>query len=192
MRRLVVAAMAVVALGVGIGTNVADGRLEPFGARGGSGAIGEDVSAYPYTVHVTEAVVATSLVELDFEGQPTTIGSDGVWVVLTLSYATARQSASPSGSGVLLRAADGREYPVSRRSPESQWMAGPDIWVRGDLAFEVPADAVDGLELVFNPVSQIFGPMPVQYAVIPLDLDLDAIVPEVEVVRFELLDEGER
>lgn len=192
MRRLVVAAMAVVALGVGITTNVAESRLEPFGARGEAGAVGEDVSAYPYTVHVTDAVVAATLVELDWEGQPTTVGSDGVWVVVTLSYATARQSSLPSGSGVVLRASDGREYPVSRRSPESQWMAGPDIWVRGDLAFEVAADAVDGLELVFDPVTRIFGPMPVQYAVIPLGLGLDAIVPEVEVARFEVLDEGER
>ncbi|WP_156251432.1 hypothetical protein [Pseudactinotalea terrae] len=191
-RRWVIIALAVLAVVVGITSNLADARLLPYGPVAATGAMGEDVSAFPYTVHVNHAQAAASIVEAGrFEPPPPTT-TDGVWVVVNLSYATEDEVRIPGSSALVLRAEDGRQFPVSNRSPARPWLAGADIWVRGDLAFEVAPDTLDGLMLVFDPELKIYGPMPMQYAQIPLDLDPDDVVEVLDLTETETLPVGKR
>lgn len=191
-RRLVVVLLALAAVALGIGTNVADARLLPYGSVGVTGSVVEDIAAFPYTIHVSEAQAASSVVEQTFSGPGEPIGSDGVWVVVTISYATQDEVRIPGGSGLVLRDGDGREFPVSLRSDGTAWQAGPDIWVRGTLAFEVALDSLDDLTLVFDPGIQIYGPMPMRYVQVPLDLDPGSIVEVVELVEPVTLGVDER
>lgn len=191
-RRLVVVLLAVLAVALGIATNVVDARLLPYGPTAVTGAVGEDVAAFPYRVHVSGAQAATSVIEPGvFEQQPP-IATDGVWVVVTISYATQDKVRIPSGSGVVLRDGGGREFPVSARTSATAWLAGPDTWVRGDLAFEVAPDSLEDLTLVFDPGLQIYGPMPMAYARIPLGLDPGAVLDAVELAEPVELAVGER
>jgi len=191
-RRWVIVGLAALAIVLGIATNVADARLLPYGPTSSTGVIGEDTGAYPFTVHVTQARAAHTLVECcRFETPPPT-GTDGVWVVVTLSYATADRPRGATGTGLVLRSADGREFPVSDRMGSGGWLAGPDIWVRGDLAFEVAPDTLGDLTLVFDPGMQLYGPMPTQYARIPLDLDPGEVLDVIELSEEQILGAGER
>lgn len=191
-RRWIIAGLTVIAVVLGVLTNLADARLLPYGPTGNTGAIGEDVSAHPFTVHVSGAEAATSVVECcRFEPPPPT-ESDGVWVVVHLSYATTDKPRVPSGSRLVLRSGDGREFPVSNRTFSTTWLAGPNVWIRGDLAFEVAPDVLEDLTLVFDPGIQIYGPMPTQYARIPLDLDAGDVVDVLELAEQETLAAGDR
>src|SRR5690606_3000617 len=169
-RRLVVALLAVGAVLLGVVVNVVDARLLPYGPTGATGEAGEDVGALPSLVHVSAVRVAETVREprLDERGVP--VAGGGLGVVVTLSYASEDRFRVPSRGRIVLRAGDGREFPVSARSGLTTWPAGPDTWVRGDLAFEVAPDAVEHLTLMFDPGLQIYGPMPMPYARIPLDL----------------------
>lgn len=191
-RRWIVIGIAVLAVLMGIATNMADARLEPYGPTGADGAMGEDVAAFPFTVHVLEVHAAHAVVDCcRFEPPPPT-ETDGVWVVVSLSYATADQPRTPAGGALVLRSGDGREFPVSLRSSATPWLAGPDIWIRGDLAFEVAPDTLDDLTLVFDPGLQIYGPMPMSYARIPLELGAGGVVDVLELQEQAVLGEGER
>lgn len=192
MRRgLVVAAVTVVAVALGIGANLVEDRLKPYGPTGVDGTVGEDIDVFPYRVHVHDAQVATHVLDTGvFEA--TTVDSDGVWVVVELSYATFDEVRSPFGSGMVVRDDRGREYPISARADASEWLAGADIWVRGQLAFEVAPDAVDSLSLVFDPTFALYGPLPTTYATIPLALDGVDVVESVELTDIEVLPVGER
>ncbi len=191
--RLVVAALAAVAVIVGIGTNIADARLLPWGVRGLSGAIGEDIDVHPYQVHVNGVTVAETVVQTSpISGDVTEIDSVGIWVGVDRSYATVDTARTPGSSDVVLRDGQGREYAVSYRSDGQAWLAGPDIWLRGTLAFEVAPDSLTGLVLVFDPQGKLYGPMPVDYAVIPMEVDDVAIQPSTEIVAPQILDEGDR
>lgn len=191
-RRLVVALLAVGAVLLGVVANVVDARLLPYGPTGATGEVGEDIGAFPYRVHVSDVRVAETILEprLFEPGDP--VASDGVWVVVTLSYATEDRLRVPSSGRIVLRAEDGREFPVSARSGLTTWLAGPDTWVRGDLAFEVAPDAVEHLTLVFDPGLQIYGPMPMPYARIPLDLADVEVLDAAELAQPVELAVGER
>lgn len=191
-RRVVVVLLALAAVALGLATNVADARLLPYGPVSVTGDIGEDVSAFPYTFHVIDAHAASAVVRTDLYEPGDPIESDGVWVVVTLSYATQDKVRTPSGSGLVLRDGDGREFPVSSRSPATPWLAGADIWVRGNLAFEVAPDSLGDLTLVLDPGLQIYGPMPMRYARIPLDLDPDDVATSIELIEPVQLAVGER
>lgn len=191
-RRLVVAVLALAAVVLGIGTNVADARLLPYGRIGVSGSVGEDIAMFPYTIHVGEAQAADFVVEQTLSGTGEPIETDGVWVVVTLSYATQDEVRLPGSYRIVLRDGDGREFPVSPRSDGGPWQAGPDIWVRGTLAFEVAPDSLDDLTLVFDPEIQLYGPMPMRYAQVRLDLDPGSVVEVVELAEPVVLGVGER
>ncbi|WP_420114202.1 hypothetical protein [Pseudactinotalea sp.] len=145
-RRWVVAGMAVIALAAGAGANAIDNHHLATGwhtvVRGDEGV---DVVAANYQVHVHGAT-ASPHVE---DREPVT--SPGIFVLVDLSYATTDAWGTPEE--VMLMDADGREFtsPGGFSSAGRPWLAGPDIWYRGGLLFEVPADAVDDLTLVFNP-----------------------------------------
>jgi hypothetical protein len=191
-RRWVVIGLAALAVVLGILTNLADARLLPYGPTSSTAAIGEDAGAYPFTVHVSDVQAAHTVVQCCLFETPPPTETDGVWVVVTLSYATADRPRSAGGTGLVLRSGDGREFPVSNRMGSGGWLAGPDIWVRGELVFEVAPDALADLTLVFDPGIQIYGPMPTQYARIPLDLDPDGVLEVIELSEQEILAAGER
>lgn len=192
MRRWVMLALLVVALGVGAIANSVTENLLPRGDIGSVVAMGEDAQAYPFTVHVHSATAAETAVEEGLFDNVSTVGTAGVFVIVDLSYAAHGKDRLPSGAGILLRDGQGREFPVSRRVGSGTWMAGADIWVRGDLPFEVARDSLGSLELVFMPTLQIVGPMPMRYVVVPLNLDPAAVVDSVEITDSRLLAEGER
>lgn len=146
-RRWAVAGMAMIALAAGAGANAIDDHHLATGwhtvVRGEEGA---DVVAANYQVHVHGA---TSSPHVE-DREPVT--SPGVFVLVDLSYATTDSWGSPEE--VVLVDRDGREFSSPREfssSATQPWLAGPDIWYRGALLFEVPADVVDHLTLVFNP-----------------------------------------
>lgn len=192
VRAFAVGGLVVLATALGVVVNRVEASIGPFWPTAVSGTIGEDVEAYPFTVHVTEAAAARTVTATGMwdDGEP--IGSDGVWVVVELSYATAEEI-DIAGSYVRVRDAQGREYPVSSRSDAMPWTAGPDVWVRGQLGFEVAPDSLDGLELIFDPQQHVYGPMPFRYAVIPLELDPDSLAETIPIADdVVVLGEGER
>lgn len=190
MRRGWVIGLTVLAVALGIAVNVVDARLLPYGPRSVSASLGQDVQVRPFQLHVTGAQAASTVVDPGLFGDPTTIETDGVWVVVALSYATLDTARLPS-NGFTVRDPRGREYPVSNRSPATEWFAGADTWVGGQLAFEVAPDALEGLVLVFDPASDLYGPMPTTYALVPLDLD-GTVVDSVELVDAAPLAAGDR
>jgi len=190
-RRWAVVGLAVLVLALGIAANVTEARLLPYGPTSVSASLGQDVQVSPFRLHVTGAQAATTVTDPGLFGDATTIDSDGVWVVVDLSYATVDTIRSPAAGGILVRDPSGRAYPVSNRSPATEWLAGADTWVGGQLAFEVAPDALAGLVLEFAPSSTLYGPMPNTYALIPLDLD-GTLVDNVELVDAEPLAVGER
>lgn len=189
-RRWLVAGLGTLVVLLGIIANLVDDRLLPYGPTSVSASLGEDVQVFPFRLHVTGAQAAETVVDPGLFGDATTIESDGIWVVVDLSYATADTVRSPFG-GFLVRDPSGREYPVSNRSPADEWLVGADTWVGGQLAFEVAPDALDGLVLVFDPSSETYGPMPTTYAVVLLDLD-GTVLESIELADAEPLAAGDR
>lgn len=190
-RRWAVLGLAALVVTLGVLANVVGTRLLPYGPTSVSASLGEDVQTYPFQVHVTGAQAARTVIDPGLFGDATTIDSDGIWVVVDLSYATADTVRIAGSGGIMVRDPRGREYPVSNRSPATAWLAGADTWVGGQLAFEVAPDALDGLVLVFDPHSELYGPMPMRYAVIPLELD-GTVLDAVELVTAEPLAAGDR
>lgn len=144
--RWAVAGMVALALAAGAGANAIDAHYLATGwhtvVRGEEGA---DVVAANFQVHVHGA---TSSPHLDDRASVT---SPGVFVLVDLSYATTDAWSTPEE--VVLLDGGGREYtsPGGFSAAARPWLAGPDIWFRGALLFEVPADVIDDLTLVFRP-----------------------------------------
>lgn len=141
--RWAVATMAVAALGVGGLANVVDDRYLASGWHTTvHGVEGEDVVGGTFQVHVHGATAAQALA--DDEPVP----SAGWYVVVDLSYATTDEWSTPEE--VVLVDRDGREFthPGGFGFTGAPWLAGPDIWFRGTLLFEVPEDALESLSLV--------------------------------------------
>lgn len=145
-RRWAVAGMAALALAVGAGANAIDSHYLATGwhtvVRGEEGV---DVVAANYQVHVHGATASPHLEDRE------RVSSPGLFVLVDLSYATTDSWDTPRE--VVLVDGDGREYtsPGGFSSAARPWLAGPDIWFRGALLFEVPADVVDDLTLAFRP-----------------------------------------
>jgi len=179
------AAMAAAAVLAGGLANAADDALLPSGwTTTVRGAEGEDVVVGNLQVHVHGATASTRVDDLD---GPLT--SPGLFVAVDLSYATTDAWATPEV--IVLIDGDGREYsdPSNLGLSGSTWLAGPDIWFRGDLLFEVPADAVtSSLTLEIRPetavavlpstIGQI--PLTVTRAEDPLEIGSDTLLAEGE------------
>lgn len=145
-RRWPVIAMIVLALAIGAGANAIEQQHLASGwhtvARGEPG---RDLTVGNLQVHVHGAV-ASSTIDDD---EPLT--SPGTFVLVDLSYATTDSWFLPE-SPVLVDG-EGREYtePSGFSSAGGAWMAGPDVWYRGGLLFEVPTDVVDDLSIELRP-----------------------------------------
>jgi len=138
--------MVAVAVAVGGGANAIDSNDLASGwhtvVRGESAA---DVVAASFQVHVHGAASSPYLDDGEL------VTSPGLFVVVDVSYAT--EDAWRTPEEIVLVDADGREFtqPSGFGSAGSPWLAGPDIWFRGGLLFEVPADAVADLTLEVRP-----------------------------------------
>lgn len=104
-----------------------------------------DVEVGNFLVHVHGASSSSDLED----GEVLT--SAGTFVVVDLSYATTDAWVAPDE--VVLIDGEGREFgePSGFGSDGRVWEAGPDIWLRGTLLFEVPTDAAEDLTLEFRP-----------------------------------------
>lgn len=109
------------------------------------GAESADHTVGTFQVHVHGAATSARLEDREL------VTSPGAFVVVDLSYATTDAWGAPEE--VVLIDGAGREFtePTGFSSDGRVWEAGPDIWARGTLLFEVPVDAVDDLTLEFRP-----------------------------------------
>ena len=144
--RWAAAAMLVAAIAVGGGANAIDSNFLATGWHSVQhGEEGSDSTVGNFQVHVHGATTATQLEDGDV------VTSPAAFVVVDLSYATTDAWETPEE--VVLIDGDGREFvePSGFGSDGRVWPAGPDIWHRGTLLFEVPGEAVGELTLEFRP-----------------------------------------
>lgn len=140
------AAMLAAAIAVGGAANAIDDAYLASGwhtvVRGTEAT---DVEVGPFQVHVHGATSSSQLEDGEVLTSPAT------FVVVDVSYATSDAWATPEE--VVLIDTEGREFvpPTGFGRDGAAWAAGPDIWLRGTLLFEVPVEAVDGLALEFRP-----------------------------------------
>ena len=110
-----------------------------------------------------------------------------------MSYAALDEPRLALPPSFVLRDGQGREFPLSTRFRTTTWLVGADIWVRGELAFEVAPNALADLSLLFIPAFERYGPLPTQYLEVPLELDPTAVLDETDVEIYSTtLGEGER
>ncbi|ACQ78723.1 hypothetical protein Bcav_0460 [Beutenbergia cavernae DSM 12333] len=160
----------------------------PAQPRAATGAVGEDVTAYPLVVHVTGARAARLLTYEEFDG-PMELDSGGAWVGVTLSYAGIDTPVLPSGFE--LRDAQGRTFSESDRVDVMTRTAQPDEFFRTEIVFEVPTGALDG-DLLLRALPSGEVDIPMWIAEIPLGrVEVDDAAP-LEPVEGEFLPVGER
>lgn len=183
--RWAMAAMAAVAVAVGGVANAIDDAELPSGWRTlDRGEVGTDVTVEPFQLHVHGATASR-----EFDDYGDLLTSPGYYVVVEVSYAATDQWRSPD-EFVLLDAA-GREFghPGGFGFTGSAWSAGPDIWMRGDLLFEVPEDALGTMTLELRPDL----PNPLLPATLgQVEVEVTTTELPVSVADPELLPEGDR
>ena len=178
--RWALAAMGAAALLVGGLTNAADHAHLPGGWQSTvHGREGEDVTVGEFRLHVHGATASPQVGDPD-----ETVTSSGSFVVVDLSYATTDEWAGPEE--VVLVDATGHEYsdPSNLGLGGSPWKAGPDIWFRGQLLFEVPTEALGSLTLELRPetgraiLPSTVGRIPLTVATTtePLELDGETVL----------------
>lgn len=116
-----------------------DFRDDPFPV---AGAFGEPVRLRNADITVTK-VQAARTVELF--GQ--VAATDGVWLVLDVTYAPRHEPGVLVGSQPLLSAPDGRRFGGLQAITKNCGPANPGLPVACQLPIEVPADALEGLVL---------------------------------------------
>ncbi|MCK0112093.1 hypothetical protein MWU75_08090 [Ornithinimicrobium sp. F0845] len=141
--RWAAAAMLAAAVAAGAAANAIDANFLASGWHTVQrGEEASDITVDNFQVHVHGAATSTQLEDLEV------VTSPGAFVVVDLSYATTDAWDTPEE--VVLIDEAGREFsePSGFGSAGRVWPAGPDIWSRGSLLFEVPADVGDlALEL---------------------------------------------
>lgn len=185
-RRWGVVAMLVLALGVGAGANAIDSHYLASGwhtvVRGDEAS---DVRIGHYQIHVHGAASSS---RVDDDGELVT--SPQLFVTVDLSYATTDAWDAPDT--VVLISGDGREFtnPGGGFGSAGQpWPAGPDIWFRGTLLYEVPASVIGDLTLEFRPESPD-ARFPASVARIPLTVTTTS--EPIVLAGDAVLAEGER
>lgn len=172
--RWAVAGMVAAAVAVGGVVNAAESTYLASGwhtvQRGEEGG---DVTVGNFQVHVHGATTSDRL------ENGAVVTSPGTFVVVELSYATTDAWDTPEQVALLDGA--GREFTEATGfgSDGRVWAAGPDIWFRGQLLFEVPAGTVADLTLEFRPefpdpqrpATLLQVPLTVQTAHEPLTLE---------------------
>ncbi|QDO87321.1 DUF4352 domain-containing protein [Ornithinimicrobium ciconiae] len=183
-RRWAVAGMLAAAVAVGGAANAIDNNFLATGWHSVQrGAEATDLTVGNFQVHVHGASSSPDLED----GEVVT--SPAVFVVVDLSYASTDAWNTPEE--VVLIDGSGREFtePSGFGSAAGTWEAGPDIWLRGTLLFEVPADAADDLTLEFRPDRpHIQRPA----AVLRVPLTVSAAAEPLALERARVLAGGER
>ncbi|WP_147915802.1 hypothetical protein [Ruania zhangjianzhongii] len=183
------AAVLVVLLAIGVVVDDLAEEDNPHTGHAVSFAIGEDVTLRNFQVHVHEAQLAEELV-----GDETVLVTEGMWVVLDLSYATVNDPEVLSDLGI--RDSQGRTYSLSSRYISSTWEASPDTWFRGEVVFEVARDSADSGELtlfVWPDGRSNAETYPMSYGVAELPVDPAAIATDpIQVAESEIVPAGER
>lgn len=147
------------------------------------GKEGQDSTVGNFQVRVHGATSSATLDDRDV------LVSPGAFVVVDTAYATTDAWDTPEQ--VVLIDGDDREFtePTGFGSDGRAWVAGPDIWFRGTLLFEVPADAVGDLTLEFRPQTPT-AQLPSSVLRVPLTVTPSA--KPVVLERATILAEGER
>lgn len=141
-------AMAVVVVAAGAVASRAETWWPPTGPFVRAAALGEPVTVEPVRVTVHGARAGTVLVDgLD------QLTSDGSWVAVDITAAALTEPAPIMG--LALRDREGREYEQTDRATNAMVGAAFDPLVpeRGEVVFELPADALGELTLVISPDS---------------------------------------
>lgn len=178
------AAMLVATVAVGAGANAIDANFIATGWHTVQhGEEGADSTVGNFQVHVHGATTSSQLDDRDL------VTSPAAFVVVDLSYATTDAWGAPEE--VVLIDGDGREFvePSGFSSDGRVWEAGPDIWLRGTLLFEVPDDVVDDLTLEFRPETP-HNERPA--AVLQVPLTVSSISEPLVLEAASVLAEGER
>lgn len=181
--RWVAAAMLVAAIAVGGGANAIDDNFLATGwVTVHHGEQAQDSSVGNFQVHVHGARSSTQL-------EDETVTSPGTFLVVDLSYATTDAWDTPEE--VVLIDAEGHEFsePTGFGSDGRVWDAGPDIWIRGNLLFELPTEAVGELTLEFRPETSD-ARLPARLLRVPLSVDSTA--EPLTLGQPTVLAEGER
>ena len=182
-RRWAVAAMLTLAIAAGGAANAIEANLIATGWHSVQrGQESTDSTVGNFQVHVHGAASSAHLEDDEV------VTSPGAFVVVDLSYATTDAWDTPEE--VVLLHGDRREFtqPSGFDSDGRVWAAGPDIWARGTLLFEVPTDSLEGLSLEFRPqtpdpqrpASVLRVPLTVSPATQPLTLEASRVLAEGE------------
>jgi hypothetical protein len=164
-------AMSLLVVAAGAVASRAETWWPPTGPFVQAAAVGEPVAVEPVRVTVHGARAATVLVNgLD------ELSSGGSWVAVDITAAALTQPAPIAGMAVRDRA--GREYEQTDRTANAMVGAPFDPLVpeRGEVVFEVPADALGELTLVISPDSP-GRTVPRAQAEVPLTVDEAADEP---------------
>lgn len=167
--RIVVAAALAVTIAAGVGANHLAESWPPSYNQRIEGAVGEDIEIYPLTVHVSD-VVATEIAQIPGWDGATSLDSDGIWVAVTLTWTTMDETRSLPATSTRLVDDHGRSYTPSNRVAAIMPLAGPGIWISGQLWFEVPHDVLDSVGLMIAPGVASMGALPFTDTVIALNL----------------------
>lgn len=168
------AGMLAVALAAGAAANAIDDNFLATGwhtvVRGDEGT---DATVGNLQVYVHGATASSQLDDGDI------LTSPGTFLTVDVSYATTDSWHGPED--VVLIDGDGREFtePSGFSSAGGVWQAGPDIWFRGTLLFEIPPESVDDLTLevrlesstVLLPTTVLHVPLTVTTTPEPLTLE---------------------
>lgn len=182
-------AMLAVLLALGLVVNTATAEDNPHPGAAVAFDVGEDVTLQNFRVHVNGARLARAILADDQH-----LETRGLWLIVDLSYANVRRPAILNDLGV--RDSRGRTYTISDRYTWGTWMAAPDTWFRGEVAFEVPASSVaDGaVQLFVWPGGRAQAQnVPMRYGTTHLSVDPGDVADQpVQIARAELLPAGQR
>ncbi|MGC0272063.1 hypothetical protein ACO0LV_03580 [Pseudactinotalea sp. Z1739] len=185
-RVLLTALLAIAVVAAGMGVNEWQEGRAATAQIPTTVEFGEDSRVHPVTVHLHGARPVGALAGSGGE----TLDTAGLWVVLDLSYATDERETFVSS--MLLVDDQGRQFEVSGRTPTGLWLAEPGLWQRGEIAFEVPTDALGEMTLEIY-IESRWLQAPVRFGRAQVYLDPGDVEPgPVELARAELLPGGRR
>lgn len=184
--RLITALLAAAVVAAGVGVNALEEGRSATQQIPTAVHVGQDSSVSSMSVHLHGVRAVGDVAGSGGEALPTS----GVWVVVDMSYAA--HTRPTYLSSLMLVDDQGRQWERSRRVPATLPMAEADLWQRGEVAFEVPSDALGEMILEIY-VESRWLVAPVRFGRAGLTVDADGIDPGlVEIQRAELLPAGER
>lgn len=183
--RLFTALFTLMVIVAGIGVNALNERPAQ-GQIPVSMHLKQDSPVPPVMVHIHQVRPVQHLADPSGEIIPT----NGVWVVVDLSYASRARATFVQSLGLI--DAHGNFFENSSRTSASLWRAEQDLWNRGEVAFEVPREALGQMQLRLYVTSR-HAVVPVRYGRMDITVDPSDLEPgPVLLDRPALLPGGER